>query len=158
MVVVGPLLLLVPGVAERPMRIAYRKVGRDDDDEQGLARFLAALRANVGRPLLVTIPLTLAAFTINYVQGWLIGHALGLELSLLDATCLLAIASLLGLLPISVSGIGVRELFFSLIFPVLGLGAAQGVSFGLMVFLVLYLALAVIGFVGWQVAPPPTSR
>jgi uncharacterized protein (TIRG00374 family) len=156
-VIVGPLLFLVPGVAERLLGRAYRKLKRDDD-EAGLTRFLTALRAHVGRALVVTIPLTLAAFLINYGQGWLIAHALGMEMSLVDATCLLAIASLLGLLPISVSGLGVRELFFSLIFPVLGLSAGQGVSFGLVVFVVMYVALALIGFVGWQVAPPPTAR
>jgi hypothetical protein len=41
----------------------------------------------------------------------LVAHAMGLPMSFYDATCLLAIASLLGLLPISVSGVGVRATF-----------------------------------------------
>jgi uncharacterized protein (TIRG00374 family) len=164
--VVGPLFLLVPGLAERLMRGLYTKLSRaratvegaQDPAREGgdLARFLEALRANVGRPLLRTIPLTVATFAVNYAQGWLIAHALGIPLSLLDATCLLAIASLLGLLPVSVSGVGVRELFFSLISPFLGFTAAAGVSFGLLVFFVIYLVIAGIGFVSWQIAPPPS--
>jgi hypothetical protein len=165
--ILGPLLLLVPGVAERLLGKAYAKLagarfgkgapiaGERQDAGAGLARFLEALRSNVGPSLAVTIPLTVGAFLINYLQAWLLARALHLELSFFDLMCLLSIASLLGLLPISVSGVGVRELFFALAFPVLGYAAEQGVSFGLLVFAVLYLVLVVVGFVSWQVAPPP---
>jgi uncharacterized membrane protein YbhN (UPF0104 family) len=123
----------------------------------GPALFLLALRAQVGRSLFLTVPLTVAAFATNYAQGWLLARALHLEISFFDVTCLLAVASLLGLLPVSVSGLGVRELFFALVFPVLGYSPATGVGFGLLVFAVLYLAVVVLGFIGWQIAPPPVA-
>jgi uncharacterized membrane protein YbhN (UPF0104 family) len=154
--VLGPLLLLVPGVAEAVLGRAFAKLSPDGGGG-GFTRFLEATRANVGRPLLFTIPLTVFTFAVNYAQGWLIAHAIGLDMSLLDATCLLAIASLLGLLPISVSGVGVRELFFSLAFPMIGFSATDGVTFGLVVFFVIYLVIAGIGFVSWQIAPPPSA-
>jgi uncharacterized protein (TIRG00374 family) len=154
--VLGPLVLLVPGVSDRALRAVVRRIwaGRE---QGGTARFLQALRANVGRSLLVTLPLTAMAFGINYLQGWLMGHALGLELGMLDVVSLMAIASLLALLPISISGVGVRELFFSLAFPALGLTGEQGVSFGLLVLVAIYLAMALVGFVSFQLAPPPTG-
>jgi uncharacterized membrane protein YbhN (UPF0104 family) len=151
----GPLLFLVPGLAEKTMGAVYARFAKGDPE--GLSRFLAALRANVGRPLLATIPLTVATFVVNYVQGWLIAHALGLEIGLYDVTCLIAIASLLGLLPLSVSGVGVREAFFAVVFPFLGLSPEAGVSFGLLVFVVIYLAIVLAGFVSWQIRPPPTG-
>lgn len=154
--VLGPLVLLVPGVAERALGRVFARLSPDDQGA-GFARFLAAVRANVGRPLLLTIPLTVVTFGINYVQGWLIAHAMGLPMSFLDATCLLSIASLLGLLPISVSGVGVRELFFSLAFPMLGFDPTAGVVFGLLVFFVIYLVIVGIGFVSWQISPPPSA-
>ena len=152
----GPLLLLIPGVAEAVLGRAFARLSPDGGGA-GLARFLEAVRAQVGRPLLFTLPITVATFVINYLQGWLIARAIGLPLTLLDATCLLAIASLLGLLPISVSGMGVRELFFSLAFPMLGFTPAEGVTFGLLVFFVIYLVIVAIGFVSWQIAPPPSA-
>ncbi|HEY4116917.1 MAG TPA: lysylphosphatidylglycerol synthase transmembrane domain-containing protein [Byssovorax sp.] len=155
-VVALPLLLVVPGVADRALALAWKKVARGESAD-GLPRFLEALRANVGRSLLVTIPLTVATFLVNYVQGWLIARAIGLDLALVDVACLLSITSLLGLLPVSVSGVGVRELFFALIFPFLGLPAASGVSFGLLVFFVIYLVIVAIGFISWQIAPPPSG-
>ncbi len=156
-IVIGPLVFLVPGVAERTMgRVYARLVGKGSTAEFGL--FLASLRANMGRPLLRTIPMTALAFGINYVQGYIIAHSMGLDMSFFDAMCLLAIASLLGLLPISVSGIGVRELFFSLVFPLLGFAPAQGVTFGLLVFAVIYLVNIGIGFISFQLAPPPAEK
>jgi glycosyltransferase 2 family protein len=155
-IVVGPCVFFVPGLAEWLMSRLYKRLAKGDD-AGGFPRFLEALRANVGRSLLFTVPLTVAGFAINYVQGWLIARAIGVELSFVDATCLLAIASLLGLLPISFSGVGVREYFFSLAFPHLGFAAAQGVSFGLLVFFVIYVVIVAVGFVSWQIAPPPSG-
>ncbi|MBI4954388.1 MAG: flippase-like domain-containing protein [Myxococcales bacterium] len=149
-----PLVLFVPGLAERLGGRLYARLS-PRRDAAGLERFLAALRAQVSRSLWLAVPLTVAGFAVNYLQGWLIGESLGLGLSWFDAMSLMAVASLLGLLPISVSGVGVRELFMALAFPVIGLAAESGVAFGLVVFAVLYLALILAGFVAWQVAPPP---
>jgi glycosyltransferase 2 family protein len=156
LVALGPLLFLVPGIADRALGRVYARFSTSGDAGSS-TRFLEALRANVGRSLALTIPLTLAAFGVNYVQGWLMVQALGLDVSFFDVTCLMAIASLLGLLPISISGVGVRELFFSLAFPLLGYAAASGVSFGLLVFVVIHLVMVAVGFISWQIAPPPTG-
>jgi uncharacterized protein (TIRG00374 family) len=156
LIAVAPFLLRAPGCAEKALGGLYRKLSGDPSGA-GLTRFLAAVRANLSAPLLKTVPLTIAAFGVNYLQGWIMAQAMGLPIGLVDATCLLAVASMLGLMPISVSGVGVRELFFSLVFPVLGLTAAAGVAFGLMVFVVIYLANIVLGFISWQVYPPPTG-
>ena len=152
----GPLVLVIPGVAEAVLGRAFAKLS-PEGGAAALARFLDAVRANVGPALWITIPLTVLTFVVNYLQGWWIAHAIGLPMTFFDATCLLAIASLLGLLPISVSGIGVRELFFSLAFPMLGFAASAGVTFGLLVFVVIYLVIVAVGFVSWQVAPPPSG-
>jgi hypothetical protein len=109
----------------------------------------------IGRAALVAIPLTVASLAIGYAQGWIVARALGLRLSYLDVASLLATTSLLGLMPISISGVGVRELFLAFVFPALGLLAANGVAFGLLVFACNYLAIVLAGFIAWQVAPPP---
>lgn len=155
--VVGPLVLLIPGIAELPLSRIYKRMARGEGGQAGFERFLAALRANVGKPLLATIPLTIATFLVNYLQGWLIARSMGLDMSFVDATSLLAVASLLGLLPVSVSGVGVREAFFALVFPALGFSIGAGVTFGLLVFFVIYLVIAAIGFLAWQVSPPPSG-
>jgi hypothetical protein len=151
--VLGPLVLLVPGLAERVMTRAWARLARDPD-AGGLSRFLAALRAQVSRTLVVTLPLTVVSFLVGFGQGWLAARALGIPISFFDAVCLLAVANLMGLLPISMSGVGIREAFFAVVFPAIALSATQGVAFGLFVFFVVYVALAVIGFISWQIKPP----
>ena len=91
---------------------------------------------------------------MNYLQGWIVARAIGVDLSYLDVASLLAATTLLSLLPVSLSGIGVRELFLALMFPALGFSAAQGVAFGLLVFACTNLATALLGLVAWQLAPP----
>jgi hypothetical protein len=151
--VLGPLVFLVPGIAERLMTKAYARLAKDAEAD-GLSRFLTALRAQVGKTLVFTLPLTVVSFLVGFGQGWLAGQAIGLPISFFDAVCLLAVANLMGLLPISMSGVGIREAFFAVVFPAIGLAASQGVAFGLFVFFVVYLALAAIGFVSWQIKPP----
>lgn len=156
-----PLVFLVPGLAERLFRRVWGKLaaqlGREADGEEGFDRFFAALRASAGRALAVTFPLTLLSFGVNYLQGWLLGRAVGVPLGVYDSVCLLAVASLLGLVPISVSGVGVREAFFAVAFPALGASAEVGVGYGLLVFGCLYLVLAGLGAIAWQVAPLPVG-
>lgn len=153
--VLGPLLFLIPGLAERVAARVYSRLVKGPGAETGFTQFLAAMRGSIGSVMWAAIPLTVLGFFINFAQGWLIARALGMTISVYDVGCLLAIASLLGLLPISVSGLGVRELLYSLVFPVLGYTAANGVGFGLVVFAVLYLFIVLLGFIGWQIAPPP---
>lgn len=155
LVVLGPLLFLIPGIAERVAARVYSRLVKGPGAETGFTLFLAAMRGSVGSVLWAAIPLTVFGFFINFAQGWLLARALGMDISVYDVGCLLAIASLLGLLPISISGLGVRELLYSLVFPVLGYTSANGVGFGLLVFAVLYLFIVLLGFIGWQIAPPP---
>jgi uncharacterized protein (TIRG00374 family) len=149
----GPLALLIPGVAERLLGRLYRKLSGGGD---GLQEFLTTVRELVRPVLLTTVLLTLAAFGLNYVQGALLSQALHSPLALWDVTCLMAIASLLSLLPVTVSGLGVREGFFALVFPSLGYAAVAGVSFGLALFVALNTVLVLCGLLAYMVDPPPT--
>lgn len=154
-VILGPLLVLVPGVADRVAKLVFKRFL--PDKSESFAQFFEAMRANVGRSLVATIPLTIGAFLVNYVQGYLLAMALHLDLSFVDATCLLAIASLLGLLPISVSGLGVREALYAVLLPAIGHRPEDGVTLGLVVFVTMYMGLVLIGLIAYLSSPPPSS-
>lgn len=152
----APLLLLLPNLLRRVAALVYRKLP-GDPDLADFDRFLAGLRQQRPRHLAWAVLWTVLAFGVNYGQGWLLAGALGLDLALLDIIGLLAVSSLLGLLPISVSGLGVRELCFALAFPLLGHSPEAGVLYGLGVFLVIYVSAVLMGLVSWQLAPPPVG-
>jgi glycosyltransferase 2 family protein len=154
----GPLLLLVPGVADRLMRAIYQRLAKHDASGEGMDRFLASLRTQAVRGAPRAVPLTALAFLGNYAQGWLIAQAMQIDLGFVEVISVLSLASLFSLIPISVSGVGVRELLFSVLFPFLGLSAESGVGFGLLVFAVLYLPLVIYGFFSWQLTPVPLEE
>lgn len=148
----APMLLLARGPAELVGHVLRRFTERWHTSLDELVR---SLRALLFKAITLAVPLTVAAFAVNYLQGWLVAQALDIDLDYLDVAALLSATSLLGLMPISISGVGVRELFLALVFPALGLLSAQGVAFGLLVFAVINLATVLMGFIAWQVAPPP---
>ncbi len=153
-VALAPLLLFIPRVAEPAATWLHSRVAGPEASD-GPAVFFDALRSQMGRALVVPLATTVTAFLINYLQAWLVASALGLGLSFADVLAVVSLSSLLGLLPISVSGVGVREAFFALVFPVaFGLSETMGIAFGLGVFGVIYLPALAVGFVAWQAWPP----
>lgn len=150
-----PLLLLVPGISDRALDALWKRVGSRLGEPSAMQRFLHSLRVQLKRGFVVALPLTLVSFGVVYLQGWLVALAMGIDLAFIDVVALLALASLLALLPVSVSGVGVRELLFAVIFPVLGFEAEVGVSFGLMIFVVVFIPILIYGFIVWQLHPLP---
>ena len=149
---VVPLLALAKGPAELFGALLARFAERW---QTSLDAVLRALRGLTRKGIVFAIPLTLGAYAISFGQAWLIARAMGIDLGYVDVAALISAVSLLGLMPVSISGVGVREVFLALVFPALGLLPAQGVVFGLLVFLCINFAVIVMGFFAWQVAPPP---
>jgi len=150
---IAPAFLFVRGIAEPAAQWLYRRVSKVET-HAGLSSFFSALRRQVGLSLVAPVMVTILAFFTNYVQAWLVAVALGIDLTFVDVAALLAISSLLSLLPISISGLGVRESFFALVFPALGLGRTLGIAFGLGVFAVIYVPALLVGFFAWLAWPP----
>ncbi len=152
-VALAPAFLFVRGVAEPAAQWLYGRFS-DGETHEGLTAFFGALRRQVGLRLVAPLVVTIAAFLINYLQAWLAAQALSIPLSYLDVASLVAISSLLSLLPISISGVGVRESLFAVLFPTLGLAGTLGIAFGLGVFGVIYVPTLIVGFIAWLVWPP----
>jgi hypothetical protein len=152
--ILAPSAFLLKGPVELLTRLLSKLTTRW---HASVTALLDALRGLVGRSLVGAVARTVASFAVGFLLGWLVARALGIDLSYVDVASLLATTSLLSLIPISVSGVGVRELFLALVFPALGLLPAQGVALGLMVFVCNHMAIVVAGFIAWQLAPPPVD-
>lgn len=153
----GPPLLFVPATARGAAALALR-VAPGWAAGDGLERFFAGLRRQRPRHLAVAAVYTALALLLHYAQAYTVALALDLRHSFVDVVFLLAISGVLGAVPITIAGLGVRELFFALAFPQLGGSAEAGVLFGLGVFLVVHLPATALGFVSWQTAPPPLGE
>lgn len=152
----APIPLFIPGLGEKLLGRVYQRLAREREAD-GLQVFLETLRRSALRSAVPVVALTLLAYFVNFAQGSLLAAALDLDLGILDAACLQSVQGLLGLLPISVSGLGVREALFAAIFPKLGFTAAGGASYGIALFVGMYVAQVVLGAVAWQIRPPPGS-
>jgi uncharacterized protein (TIRG00374 family) len=152
-VALAPLLLFVRNVAEPAAQWLYGRFS-DGKTHEGLSVFFESLRRQVGPRVLAPLALTFIAFVLNYAQAWLVAQAFGIGLTFVDVAALVAISSFLSLLPISISGVGVRESFFALVFPAFGFAGTLGIAFGLGVFGVIYLPTLLAGFVAWLLWPP----
>lgn len=153
----GPPLLFVPVTARWAAALALR-VAPGWAAGEGTGRFFAGLRHQRPRHLAAAAGLTALALLLYYAQAYTVALALDLGLSFVDVVCLLAISGVLTAVPITIGGLGVRELFFALAFPSLGSSAGAGVIFGLGVFLVVHVPATVLGLVSWQLAPPPLGE
>ena len=153
----GPPLLFVPTTARWAAALTLR-VAPGWAAGDGVDRFFAGLRRQRPRHLAVAAGFTALALILHYVQAYTVALALDLRLSLVDVVCMLAISGVLGAVPITIAGLGVRELFFALAFPQIGSSAEAGVIFGLGVFLVVHVPATALGFVSWQIAPPPLGE
>ena len=111
-----------------------------------LDRVAAPLRAYGGQPIILAwaFLIGLGIHLINVAAYVVLAHALGVSLDMIGATSLYAITSVIVMVPISISGLGLRDWFTVLFFEALGLSADTGVAFA-------WLGLAVnlmIGLVG----------
>lgn len=92
--------------------------------------------------------LTVASFVTSIFRVWLLAAALGVWLGPLEVSGFVGLTTAAALVPVSVGGIGTRDVVAALAFTQLGLPAAQGVAVSLLI-LVLNLAQAVTGWVVW---------
>lgn len=122
-----------------------------------LGGLLSRLTSFSPRALAAPMALTAVTFGITFLQGYLLARAIGVSLSFADVSALLSAATFLGLLPITVSGVGVREALFAAVLPARGFSADSGVALGLLVFAVIYVGIALIGLVAWIARPPAAA-
>ncbi|MFH1445579.1 MAG: lysylphosphatidylglycerol synthase transmembrane domain-containing protein [Nanoarchaeota archaeon] len=91
--------------------------------------------------LIVAALLTVFIWIGAFFQFWLLAVGLNIELSFLVIILIYPVIMILEMVPISFTGIGTREAVLILFFMIIGLSAAEAVSFSLMVLIYQYLAV-----------------
>lgn len=114
----------------------------DEDTED----YLSTVRAIAGdrRALAAAFTLTLAYYVLNMAAFWLVLRSLSPAIDPLMALTLPVII-ILGNIPVSISGLGVRELVSVSVFSSFGQGAAYGFSASFVLYLLTSLAPGLVG-------------
>lgn len=123
-----------------------------------VARRLARLRPGSGaggsswslgpRRLAYAVLLTLASFAISIFRVWLLAAAVGVFLGPLEVAGFVGLTTAAALVPVTVGGLGTREIVAAAAFAQIGYQPAQGIAVSLLI-LVLNVAQAVTGWVMW---------
>jgi glycosyltransferase 2 family protein len=129
---------------ERPLRALY----------EGMHVF----RNHVGA-LLAVFTLTLGIQVARVLAIWMVGKAVGVDLSPRPYFVLGPLLFLVMLVPFTINGLAVREAFFVSFMTRLGVDADSAAATGFL-FFVTTLALALIGMaiIAWEAARPSVSR
>ncbi len=97
--------------------------------------------------------LTLLAWWVNILSAYCSALALGLPLGLWQTGALFCLSTLFTLIPVSVAGIGTRELAMVYLFSFLGLPAEQALAFSFLL-LGFLVAHSLVGFTALLIKPP----
>jgi hypothetical protein len=125
--------LLGPYVLNRPIFLALgRKLPMATRARKLYLAYDCSARA-IGTNIIAMIG-SLPSHMSIMVMGYCIARAMHLPVELIGFCAILAIINMLIALPVSVSGVGVRETLFKYFFPLIGINADQAVAFSLTFF------------------------
>lgn len=119
--------------------------------KEGIGQFTDALRALYRWRLWQAGVLTLLAHALFFYQCFLIAQAINLPISFVTLTAIMAMTNLLILLPVSVAGIGTREVALLFLLGPMGIGLELILVYSIAVFVVTSIAIGLMGAVAWWV-------
>ncbi len=109
-------------------------------------------RQTGGKVLVSSFTLSVVAHLVGVVGYWLIAQSLGMALSLLVVAWIRSGMMLMTLLPVTIAGLGVREVAALVLLQQYGVGSDVAVAFSMLVFAATVVGIAVLGGLieGWR--------
>lgn len=116
----------------------------------GSEAFTGYFRGVTWRQHLMAGLCTALAYAVIFFQLWDLGTRMGIGLSWSQVCYFVAIVNIVTIVPISIAGVGTRDLLYILIFARLGLSRESAVAFATVHFLVGSVLAIGFGVVCWQ--------
>jgi uncharacterized protein (TIRG00374 family) len=107
--------------------------------------FRKGFKASISNNIIIFLLFTISSYLIFFIQTYLIVLSLNLSISFITISLIMAISNTISLLPISISGIGIRDLILIYLFGNYGIDKEIAVMYSSFVFLVFFVGCAVIG-------------
>lgn len=116
----------------------------------------AVFRSLPSGPALAMMAWSIVATLLFYASAWFAARSIGLEISLLSLVWIRSLVFLMTLIPVTVGGIGVRELGFVGLLGLIGVGSADALAFSAVNFAFQVMIAVGGGFLeGWRVLVKP---
>ncbi len=129
----------------------FRKLKADADEL--FASFREAMLALIQPRLAIAAIMTLVIYAGFFLGCWCLAVSLGISVPYVDIAMFVAVATLVALIPVTVSGIGTREATLIYLFSIIGVGREEAVAFSLLLFVNFFLLLGSLGYVVWLFTP-----
>jgi uncharacterized protein (TIRG00374 family) len=158
-----PLLIVVPPVRRRALQwLKRRRKVRPDTEKRtdwDLRSALVDSTARLGttsgkRALAAGLLLSGLAFGVLATQAWFLAQALGLSLGWVDVALMLALANLVGSLPLSVAGVGTREAVLVVLMGARLIPPESALALGAAFLLCNVVVCFALGLAAWEIWPP----
>lgn len=101
--------------------------------------------------------ITVLVWVIYFIQIFLLANALNINISFIYLSICAAIAGLVTLIPISISGIGTRDITLIVLFSFLGISRESAVAISMLI-LFMSIIIAIIGLACWLKKPVRFSK
>jgi glycosyltransferase 2 family protein len=121
--------------------------------EKSYYSFKEGILSLVTAKFLVPIFISILIFSIFFVQCYLIARSIGINIGIIKLSIYLAIVSIITLVPVSISGIGTRDVALIYLFSKEGLTEENAIAYSLIFLFVFSVITALIGFIKWYGQP-----
>lgn len=148
----APLLMLHETAFAGGVRFLYRFAFARADKKlfDGQSKnFFYALRALLSPQLVNALLYSLVIYSLYFLQCYLLAGLLGLRFTYPEVVALISITSLISFIPVTVLGIGTREMGMVYLFSRLGARSEQAVAYSFIFFISFYILSGVVALAGW---------
>jgi glycosyltransferase 2 family protein len=115
--------------------------------------FNAVVEQLVSRQVVFMLLITVASYGIYFLQTYLIGRSVGLDIGFSAIAMIVSIAILVGFIPVTIAGLGTREAVFIFLFGRFGISSASALSFAFLYNLVYIACVGIISAIFWMRLP-----
>jgi glycosyltransferase 2 family protein len=154
--VIVPLIFLLSGRVEQLISFLYKKVlatkllkfAKEGGEQfgQGMQQLMTYRIYGAGL-------LTLLAWSLFFLQCFLIAKAIGLPLTYMEIIPIMAITNIFTFLPVSISGLGTREAALCFLLLPRGISLELILAYSMGVLFVFFIVGGIMGAVAWWVRP-----
>lgn len=102
---------------------------------------------------LKTVLISAGVFIIFYVQCFILARGLNIDIEFFKLSIYIAIMSIITLVPISISGIGTRDIALIYFFSIEGLPQETAVAYSFIYLMLFSVFTALLGLIGWYMKP-----
>lgn len=117
-----------------------------------IKEFLGAVKISiVGRGIWLPIVFTALSYAFHFLESFLLARLLLIDISFLTIVCFISISNIACLLPVTILGMGTRELSLVSLFSLVGLKAESAIAYSFILFFSFYTIPGLLGFIGWTI-------